>query len=101
MNNQAITTLLSTIRNMPDNDSAALAILQSVAEAIALEMASFKDIPEAIEKKATEMYCSAGKLKFTQKELNLMPKNFRKEFEYKVAPPIYIKLRAAKTAGVM
>lgn len=52
MNNQAITTLLSTIRNMPDNDSAALAILQSVAEAIALEkMASFKDIPEAIEKK--------------------------------------------------
>lgn len=97
MNNQAITTLLSTIRNMPDNDSAALAILQSVAEAIALEkMASFKDIPEAIEKKATEMYCSAGKLKFTQKELNLMPKNFRKEFRVQGCTAHIHKIKSGK-----
>ena len=84
MTNQELNDIIKTLKAIPDgNDGMARAVLKAAADSITLakikELTDVKTQPEAIEESdgGSEILC------FSRKEINSMPRTFRKQFRCK------------------
>lgn len=81
MTDQELQKLLDILKYVPDDrrDETTNAVLKAAADSISLEkIKSLTDIQDDTQQKSTDL--SASKIKFSQKELKLMPRKFRQLF---------------------
>ena len=81
MNQQELQKLLDILKYVPEDrrDETTNAVLKAAADSISLEkIKSLTDIQDDTQQKSTDL--SASEIKFSQKELKLMPRKFRQLF---------------------
>ena len=81
MTEQELQKLLDILKYVPDDrrDETTNAVLKAAADSISLEkIKSLTDIQDDTQQKSTDL--SASEIKFSQKELKLMPRKFRQLF---------------------
>ena len=81
MNQQELQKLLDILKYVPEDrrDETTNAVLKAAADSISLEkIKSLTDIQDDTQQKSTDL--SASNIRFSQKELKLMPRKFRQLF---------------------
>ena len=81
MTDQELKNLLDILKYVPEDsrDEATNAVLKAAADSLSLEkIKSLTDIQDDTQQKSTDL--SASEIKFSQKELKLMPRKFRQLF---------------------
>ena len=81
MTDQELNNLLNILKYVPEDsrDEATNAVLKAAADSLSLEkIKSLTDIQENTQQKNTDS--TASEVKFSQKEIKLMPRKFRQLF---------------------
>ena len=81
MTDQELKNLLDILKYVPEDsrDEATNAVLKAAADSLSLEkIKSLTDIQEDTQQKSTDS--TASEVKFSQKEIKLMPRKFRQLF---------------------
>ena len=96
LTNQDIQNILSVVRSMPEGSNEATLLLKAVANSIALDAIKHNEKYDDFSVQKENTRSKTRKLKFTPREVEKMPKTFRKEFRAQGCTAHVYKMRSGK-----